>query len=73
MKKVGILVLCLSLVLGFQSMVLAKTLKIGTLSPLTGPYAQDGTDILQGVKTAVAVFGPVKGYDKVEVIPGDSA
>jgi branched-chain amino acid transport system substrate-binding protein len=54
-------------------MALAKTLKIGTLSPLTGPYAQDGTDILQGVKTAVAVYGPLKGYDKVEVIPGDSA
>jgi branched-chain amino acid transport system substrate-binding protein len=73
MKKVGILVLSLALILGFQSLVLAETLKIGTLSPLTGPYAQDGTDILQGVKTAVAVYGPVKGYDKVEVIPGDSA
>ena len=73
MKKVGILVLSLALILGFQGLVLAETLKIGTLSPLTGPYAQDGTDILQGVKTAVSVFGPVKGYDKVEVIPGDSA
>jgi len=73
MKKVGILVLSFALILGFQSLVLAKTLKIGTLSPLTGPYAQDGTDILQGVKTAVAVYGPVKGYDDVEVIPGDSA
>jgi branched-chain amino acid transport system substrate-binding protein len=40
---------------------------------LTGPYAQDGTDILQGVKTAVSVYGPVKGYDNVEVVPGDSA
>jgi hypothetical protein len=37
MKKVGILVLCIALMLGFQSMALAKTLKIGTLSPLTGP------------------------------------
>jgi branched-chain amino acid transport system substrate-binding protein len=73
MKKVGILVLCLTLILGFHGLVLAKTLKIGTLSPLTGPYAQDGTDILQGVKTAVAVYGPVKGYDNVEVVPGDSA
>ena len=73
MKKVGIFVLCLTLILGFHGLVLAKTLKIGTLSPLTGPYAQDGTDILQGVKTAVAVYGPVKGYDKVEVLPGDSA
>ncbi len=73
MKKVGIFVLCLTLILGFHGLVLAKTLKIGTLSPLTGPYAQDGTDILQGVKTAVAVYGPVKGYDTVEVLPGDSA
>jgi len=73
MKKVGIIVLCLTLILGFQGLALAKTLKIGTLSPLTGPYAQDGTDIMQGVKTAVAVYGPLKGYDKVEVLTGDSA
>jgi len=73
MRKVGIIALCFILILGFQGVVLAKTLKIGTLSPLTGPYAQDGTDILQGVKTAVAVYGALKGYDKVEVIPGDSA
>jgi len=76
MKKVGILTLCLMLFMGFHSMALAKTLKIGTLSPLTGPYAQDGTDILQGAKTAVAVFekaGGVPGYTKIEVIPGDSA
>jgi branched-chain amino acid transport system substrate-binding protein len=64
------------MVMGFHGMVLAKTLKIGTLSPLTGPYAQDGTDILQGAKTAVAVFekaGGIPGYGKIEVIPGDSA
>jgi len=73
MKKIGILALCLALILGFQGLAAAETLRIGTLSPLTGPYAQDGTDILQGVKTAVAVYGPVKGFDKVEVVPGDSA
>jgi branched-chain amino acid transport system substrate-binding protein len=76
MKKIGIFTLCLMLFMGFHSMALAKTLKIGTLSPLTGPYAQDGTDILQGAKTAVAVFekaGGVPGYDKIELIPGDSA
>jgi len=73
MKKVGILVLCLTLILAFHGLAVAKTLKIGTLSPLTGPYAQDGTDILQGVETAVAVYGPVKGYENVEVLPGDSA
>jgi len=76
MKKIGIFVLCLMMVIGFHSMALAKTLKIGTLSPLTGPYAQDGTDILQGAKTAVSVFekaGGIPGYEKIEVIPGDSA
>jgi len=61
------------LVLGIGGWAAAETLKIGTLSPLTGPYAQDGTDIKQGVLTAVEVFGPVKGFDKVEVLPGDSA
>jgi branched-chain amino acid transport system substrate-binding protein len=76
MKRVGIFTLCLMLFMGFHSMAFAKTLKIGTLSPLTGPYAQDGTDILQGVKTAVAVFKKTSGipwYDKIEVVPGDSA
>ena len=76
MKKFGILTLCVALMMVLSSPVLGKTLKIGTLSPLTGPYAQDGTDILQGVKTAVAVFekaGGVPGFDKIEVIPGDSA
>jgi len=76
MKRAGILMLCLVMVVGFHGTALAKTLKIGTLSPLTGPYAQDGTDILQGVKTAVAVFekaGGVPGYQKIEVVPGDSA
>jgi branched-chain amino acid transport system substrate-binding protein len=73
MRRIGIFALCLTLIIGFHGLGLAKTLKIGTLSPLTGPYAQDGTDILQGVKTAVSVFGPMKGYDKIEVIPGDSA
>lgn len=76
MKKFGILALCLTLMLGLHGMAMGKTLKIGTLSPLTGQYAQDGTDILQGVKTAVAVFekaGGVPGFDKIEVLPGDSA
>ncbi len=73
MKKLGLLLFCLALILSLSSAALGETLKIGTLSPLTGPYAQDGTDILQGVKTAVAQFGPVPGFDKVEVLPGDSA
>ena len=73
MKKILIGVFCLCLVCGFTALAAAETLKVGTLSPLTGPYAQDGTDIKQGVLTAVEVFGPVKGFDKVEVLPEDSA
>ena len=73
MKRVAVIVMCLTLLLSVNSLVAAKTLKIGTLSPLTGPYAQDGTDIKQGVLTAVEVFGKLEGYDKVEVIAGDSA
>ncbi|UCF93408.1 MAG: branched-chain amino acid ABC transporter substrate-binding protein [Desulfobacterales bacterium] len=73
MKKAAIIGLCLVLMWGTTGMAMAKTLNLGTLSPLTGPYAQDGTDIKQGVQTAVEVFGPVEGFDKVEVMPGDSA
>jgi branched-chain amino acid transport system substrate-binding protein len=75
MKKLLICLLGFALILGFQAAALGKTLKIGTLSPLTGPYAQDGTDILQGVKTAVALVKErgIPGFDKIEVLPGDSA
>ena len=76
MKKTFAVLLCLTVLFGFSGVGLAKTLKIGTLSPLTGPYAQDGTDILQGVKTAVAVFqqtAGIPGTDNIEVLPGDSA
>jgi branched-chain amino acid transport system substrate-binding protein len=54
----------------------AKTLKIGTMSPLTGPYAADGNDIANGAKTAVAVIeaeGGIPGYDKIEVSSQDTA
>lgn len=56
--------------------VAAKTLKIGTMSPLTGPYAADGNDIANGAKTAVAIIeeeGGVPGYDKIEVFAQDTA
>ena len=54
----------------------AKTLKIGSMSPLTGPYASDGTDIKNGVLTAIEVFekaGGVPGYDKIELFAQDTA
>ena len=54
----------------------AKTLKIGSMSPLTGPYAADGNDIKNGVLTAIEVFqeaGGIPGYDKIELYPQDTA
>ncbi len=54
----------------------AKTLKIGSMSPLTGPYASDGTDIRNGVLTAIEVFekeGGIPGYDKIELFAQDTA
>lgn len=71
--------LVLMLVVGVMiapSMAMAKTLKIGSLSPLTGQYAADGNDIRQGVETAIAMWeakGGVKGFDKIEYLPQDSA
>jgi branched-chain amino acid transport system substrate-binding protein len=54
----------------------AKTLKVGTMSPLTGPYAADGNDIANGVRAAVAVMeaeGGIPGFDKIEVVAQDTA
>ncbi|MBI9084715.1 MAG: branched-chain amino acid ABC transporter substrate-binding protein [Desulfobacterales bacterium] len=54
----------------------AKTLKIGSMGPLTGPYAADGNDIKNGVLTAIEVIeeqGGVAGYDKIELFPQDTA
>ncbi len=54
----------------------AKTLKIGSMGPLTGPYAADGNDIKNGVLTAIEVIeeaGGIPGYDKIELYPQDTA
>ncbi|WP_028586270.1 branched-chain amino acid ABC transporter substrate-binding protein [Desulfocurvus vexinensis] len=54
----------------------AKTLKVGSLSPLTGPYAADGNDIANGVRAAIAVVeqeGGIPGYDAIELFAQDSA
>ena len=54
----------------------AKTLKLGSMGPLTGPYAADGNDIKNGVLCAIDVIndkGGVKGFDKIELFPQDTA
>ncbi|MEJ2154592.1 MAG: branched-chain amino acid ABC transporter substrate-binding protein [Desulfobacteraceae bacterium] len=78
MKRKMIILLVCALIAGpfLMGSATAKTLKIGTMSPLTGPYAADGNDIANGAKTAVAVImaeGGVPGYDKIEVVSQDTA
>ncbi len=54
----------------------AKTLKLGMMGPLTGPYAADGNDIKNGVLTAIEVIeeeGGIPGFDKIELFPQDTA
>ncbi|MBI9080967.1 MAG: branched-chain amino acid ABC transporter substrate-binding protein [Pseudodesulfovibrio sp.] len=53
-----------------------KVLRIGTMSPLTGPYAADGNDIRQGAEIAVEVMkeqGGVEGYTDIQLFSQDTA
>jgi len=55
---------------------MSENLKIGSMSPLTGPYAADGNDIANGVRTAIAVVtaeGGIPGFDKIALSPQDTA
>lgn len=75
-RKLSILVLGLILVPFLFGTVYAKTLKIGSMGPLTGPYAADGNDIKNGVLTAIKVIedeGGIPGYDKIQLFPQDTA
>ncbi|MFW5792128.1 MAG: ABC transporter substrate-binding protein, partial [Desulfohalobiaceae bacterium] len=69
------LILCVGFVL-IGSTGLAKELKIGSMSPLTGPYAADGNDIANGARAAIEVFeseGGIPGYDEITLYPQDTA
>lgn len=75
-KILSMVVMSLILVSFLSVSVSAKTLKIGSMSPLTGPYAADGNDIKNGVLTAIEVIeseGGIPGYDKIELFAQDSA
>ena len=66
----------LALVALLAAPAVAKTLKIGSMSPLTGPYAADGNDIANGVRCAIDMInaaGGIPGYDKIELYPQDTA
>jgi len=69
-KQLIMLVMGLVLVPFLMSTASAKTLKIGSMGPLTGPYAADGNDIKNGVLTAIEVIndeGGIPGFDKIEL------
>ena len=76
-KKLFVAMVCGLMIVPFiMGTATAKTLKIGSMSPLTGPYASDGTDIKNGVLTAIQVFeeaGGIPGYDKIELFAQDTA
>ena len=72
--KVTILALALCFVMATAAS--AETLKIGSMSPLTGPYAADGNDIANGVRAAIEVItadGGIPGFDKIELSAQDTA
>ncbi len=76
MRFSRLLVLALALSLAMVQFAHAETLKVGSMSPLTGPYAADGNDIANGVRAAIKVVmaeGGVKGFDTIELQAEDSA
>ena len=76
-KKLALMAIIGLLLIPFlMSPAAAKTLKIGMMGPLTGPYAADGNDIKNGTLTAIEVIeeeGGIPGYDKIELYPQDTA
>ncbi|EPR44421.1 branched-chain amino acid ABC transporter substrate binding protein precursor [Desulfovibrio sp. X2] len=71
-----VLVLALALSLACGATAWAAKLKIGSMSPLTGPYAADGNDIANGVRAAIAAIqkdGGIPGYDGIELLAEDTA
>ncbi len=75
-RVVSIMAVGLILVPFLFGSVYAKTLKMGSMGPLTGPYAADGNDIKNGVLTGIKVIedeGGIPGFDKIELFPQDTA
>ena len=82
MKRLVVLVVALAMLglvlggCGGEEKKAEQVLKIGTMSPLTGPYAADGNDIRQGTEIAVEVMkgqGGIPGFADIVVVPEDSA
>ncbi|MBW1650510.1 MAG: branched-chain amino acid ABC transporter substrate-binding protein [Deltaproteobacteria bacterium] len=75
-KKLKLFVLTIITAIFISAGAFAETLKIGSMGPLTGPYAADGNDIANGVRSAIAVIedeGGIEGFDKIELFAEDTA
>lgn len=75
-KRILTVLMGLMLVPFLMGTASAKTLKIGSMSPLTGPYAADGNDIAHGVQVAIDVVmqqGGIPGYSSIKLYPTDTA
>ncbi len=71
-----ILFLACVLMLAASTAFAGGELKLGSMSPLTGPYAADGNDIKNGTLTAIEVFkeaGGMPGYDDITLSAQDTA
>lgn len=76
MKTRSIILTALAICLAMAGTATAKTLKIGSMSPLTGSYAADGNDIANGARAAIDAIekeGGIPGYDKIELFAEDDA
>lgn len=76
MKRTLCLILTLGLFIAFTAGAQAEELRIGSLSPLTGPYAADGNDIANGARAAIKVIkdeGGIEGYEDIVLLAQDSS
>ncbi|QGY39886.1 ABC transporter substrate-binding protein [Pseudodesulfovibrio cashew] len=71
-----ILFMACILMLAASTAFAGETLKMGSMSPLTGPYAADGNDIANGARTAIEVIkadGGIPGFDDITLSAQDTA
>src|SRR6478752_10348248 len=73
MKRLSILAAaCLVLALGAGSAAAQGTVKIGVIAEFTGPFADYGTQIYNGMKTYIKLNGDTFGGKKLEFVVKDT-
>ena len=61
-----------ALVLGASAAQAQNTVKIGLIAEFTGPFADYGTQIYNGIKTYIKLHGDTFGGKKVEFVVKDT-